>query len=398
MKYNGIDIIIIFLFYLSIIVGFYYNGLSQSDGHEIFVAPLIVLLLPFGVAMLQIVRILTLFGRVKLTSLSQTWIYIFIYYLFASLWGLVTGCGSFDYNTVWFIICPPISWCYFDLVINRDVTIRNTLIHWSFGVFIAFALIFLYFIPRSINTMGFFASLNTGYYVLMAYPLVMMDRSRIKKIIASVLMVVIILLSMKRGGILCVALSFAIYVLLATQTNIIKKTVVVAISIGILYYIIPIVNEYSNGTLQARYEFTQNEGDEEGRASMYPTVWNAVWISDLPEIVFGHGHNAVVNKNIVQGLSAHNDYLEFLYDYGLVGLFLLLLYQKDLFYITRKAYKQKTNFYPAIFAFTTIIVLSCVSVVYALHYFLVAIPFWCVINGIQKEKKNTNYENRNFNI
>lgn len=137
----------------------------------------------------------------------------------------------------------------------------------------------------------------------------------------------------------------------------------------------------SNGTLQVRYEFTQNEGDEEGgRASMYPMIWEAITQSDMTEIAIGHGHNAIVSNDILYGLSAHNDYLEFLYDYGAIGLLLLLLYQWELIKITYRTYKYNRDFLSTIFALSSIIVLSMVSVVYAFYYFLVIIPFWCVIN------------------
>ena len=248
-------------------------------------------------------------------------------------------------------------------------------------MFLVFSVISLYFIPRSIRDNGLFSSLNTGYYVIFSYPLVLLDNARWKKIIATVLLIIVVFLSLKRGGIVAVVLGFSLYFLLSSNKHFVRKLVIAGVSVLLLIYTLPIINEYTNGTLLMRYEFTQNQGDEEGRASMYPIVWKSVWKSSPAQILVGHGHKGVVNDNVLLGLSAHNDYLEFLYDYGVFGLILLLVYQVKLFRITIRSHKIKEGFLSTIFALTSIVVLSMVSIVFSYYYFLLIIPFWCVINN-----------------
>ena len=388
MKVKSIDIVIIILFYFSIIIGFYFNGLSQSNDYDGTMAPLFVLLLPFGVVVLQLIRLLSLKDVVKLDLLSKSWVYIFCYYIFAFLWGAVIGVTSYHYNTIWFIVIPPITWVYFSSIVKINVSVSEILINWSFWIMILLSTISLYFIPRSINQFGYFASLNTGYYVLLSYPMVMLNKSKIKKIIATILTIFVVVLSMKRGGVLAVFLSIALYVLVSAKTSVFRKVLVVIIVVLFLVYMLPIIDNLTGGTLQRRIEFTQNLGDEEGRYSMYPIVWHAVWESSFVEVLLGHGHNAIIQNDILHGLSAHNDYLEFLYDYGIVGFYLLLVYQWRLIKLTWKTRKDKTESLSTIFALVSIIVLSMVSVVYAYHYFLLVIPFWCLIINNQKERSN----------
>lgn len=378
---KSLDKFIILLFYFSIIILFYYNGLSQSNIVQAeFQAPMLVLLLPFLVSALQILRIFSM-GKPFLSPLAKSWIYIFVYYSFAFIIGAAQGTTHYNYNTIWLIVCPPITWMYFSTVINKNNEVLTFLQKWSFWIFLIFSVISLYFIPRSVRDIGLFSSLNTGYYVLLSYPLVMLGNARWKKIVATVLLIIIVFLSLKRGGIVAVVLGYSLYFLLSSNKHLVRKLVVAGVSVTLLIYALPKINEYTNGTLMVRYEFTQNQGDEEGRASMYPIVWRSVWDSSPAEILVGHGHNGVVNDNVLQGLSAHNDYLEFLYDYGVFGLILLLVYQFRLFRITIRSHKTKECFLSTIFALTSIVVLSMVSIIFSYYYFLLIIPFWCVINN-----------------
>lgn len=378
---KSLDKFIILLFYFSIIILFYYNGLSQSNTvQDEFQAPRFVLFLPFAVSALQILRIF-LMGRLVLSPLAKSWVYIFIYYLLAFIIGSTQGTIHHNYNTIWFVICPPITWMYFSTVINKNNEVPVFLQKWSFWMFLVFSVISLYYIPRSIRDNGLFSSLNTGYYVIFSYPLVLLDNARWKKIIATVLLIIVVFLSLKRGGIVAVVLGFSLYFLLSSNKHFVRKLVIAGVAVLLLIYTLPIINEYTNGTLMVRYEFTQNQGDEDGRASMYPIVWKSVWDSSLVHILVGHGHNGVVNDNVLHGLSAHNDYLEFLYDYGVFGLVLLLVYQVRLFRITIRSHKTKEGFLSTIFALTCIVVLSMVSIVFSYYYFLLIIPFWCVIDN-----------------
>ena len=387
MRVKNIDRIIILLFYFSIVIGFYYSSLSQSNGQERFFTPLPFLILPFGIAFLQLFRIVIMMGGGKMCTLGKSWLFILLYYLFAFIISYNYGINQFKYNTYWFVVCPPLSWIYYSIILKENSSISDLLIKWSFWILVLLSVISIYFIPRSVNDRGFFSALNTGYYVLFAYPMVLLDRSKMKRIIATFLMVLIVLFSLKRGGIVSVALAFTLYILLSSKVKIINKIIIIVLFTGVLGYLLPWIDTMTSGTLTARYEFTQNGGDEDGRVAMYPMIWNAIGQSSPFEIVLGHGHNAVSSNRVLYGLTAHNDYLEFFYDYGLVGLSLLIIYQIRLFVITKKCRNSNKNYLPSLFALTSIVVLSMVSIVYAYQYFLLIIPFWCVLNNKVTTKK-----------
>lgn len=381
MNEKTFDKIICFFYFFSVTLSLYYSGLSQIEGQVGATVPVPILLLPFVIVLFQLIRIVSLLGRVKINVLGRLWIFIFLYYLFIAIIDTSYGSIRYNYYVLWFVICPPVAWVYFSLLLKNKPSMVDLFIKWSFWILMIFVAICFYFIPQSIRQTGFFASLNTGYYVLFAYPLAMMDKNRVKQVVSTILMVLVILLSMKRGGMLSVALAGVMYYLFSSDKRIGRKIIAVSFIAITAIYLIPMINEYTDGSLENRYAFTVESGDEEGRVAIYQSVWDGIKVSSPFEVVFGHGHEAVSSDNIVNELSAHNDYLEFLYDYGLIGFILLLLYQSQLYKITKCAHKHKTDYWSTLFAFSSIIVLSLVSIVYAYRYFLVIIPFWCIMNS-----------------
>ena len=80
-------------------------------------------------------------------------------------------------------------------------------------------------------------------------------------------------------------------------------------------------NEY----LLLRYEKTI-EGDSSQRDVIYSNAWNLWYHSEnFSNTLFGYGFDATINNPAMGGSRAHNDWLEILVDYGLIGALLYLL-------------------------------------------------------------------------
>ncbi len=78
----------------------------------------------------------------------------------------------------------------------------------------------------------------------------------------------------------------------------------------------------SNAYLQQRWESTQ-AGNLSGRDSIYRLCWDTYINSNFLELLFGHGMRGTFR---LIGGSAHNDWLQFLLDYGLFGALVYLCY------------------------------------------------------------------------
>lgn len=83
---------------------------------------------------------------------------------------------------------------------------------------------------------------------------------------------------------------------------------------------------------------------------------NEIWASILlhyfdgttTQRLFGRGFQAVTELKLTgRAILAHNDYLEILYDYGIVGLLLLLAWLVQLAYLYRRAWTAKLTILPS---------------------------------------------------
>jgi hypothetical protein len=77
------------------------------------------------------------------------------------------------------------------------------------------------------------------------------------------------------------------------------------------------------GNLSER--FSQEElGEGSNRLTIYEETINMILRSDHLSLLLGHGHSRV-SKDSIMNISAHNDFLECIYDYGLVVFILYIL-------------------------------------------------------------------------
>ena len=78
----------------------------------------------------------------------------------------------------------------------------------------------------------------------------------------------------------------------------------------------------------------------------------------------GHGYNAVLVDSPIH-LSAHNDFLEILYDYGLVGLSLYLVFVLSFLKVSLRAFRKNADIAPVLcFQFSNFFILSNISHVF----------------------------------
>lgn len=186
---------------------------------------------------------------------------------------------------------------------------------------------------------------NCIYYSLLLLPIVWMTRKTSHKIWMIGMAVVNTLLSAKRVAFLVLAAAILVPVLIELIRTKRKKaltTIVAILAVAVVLY----------SVLDKRYEIsifdrfaTIAEDGGSGRGRIYTDVLRAFSRSGIVKQLFGHGFNAVA-LNRVSFSSAHNDFLEILYDYGLVGL---MIYLSMCIRITKNAirlYKVKSELAP----------------------------------------------------
>lgn len=142
------------------------------------------------------------------------------------------------------------------------------------------------------------------------------------------------LYSFKRGAILTSGICF-LYYLYAMKGSISKKGLrymwlAIIVFVGV-YFVIDYLMENSE-YFWIRLEVTQ-EGSSSHRDELYSAAWQVFKNSDTFNMVFGHGANSTAS---LIGNGAHNDWLEILVCFGVIGVVVFLFYWISLYKTWRR--------------------------------------------------------------
>ena len=163
---------------------------------------------------------------------------------------------------------------------------------------------------------------NIAYYLIVFLPWLVQIRNRTFRTLAIVVLVVLCLMSLKRTAILTLGLSllgWALFVLFKNRAmnTFLKFTF---ICLGALLT----VSGYIQGDalldkrISTRMQAMRDDRGS-GRLEIYSEVITLMKQRTMDEWLTGRGHDAVSRATREQ-LSAHNDFLEVTYDYGLPGI------------------------------------------------------------------------------
>jgi hypothetical protein amacA2_00589 len=191
------------------------------------------------------------------------------------------------------------------------------------------------------------------YFCLTALPLVLLLVEKEKyRNLCIVFCVAILVASTKRTG--TMALLFGLFVMAVLNAHIqgsLRKKWKQYFSIFLVICIGSIVLLYldKNSSLQIFERFSRLSTDGgSGRDVIWNIVLQAYKESNFMERVFGHGFQSVYYSLRPGGFSrfAHNSYIEYLYDYGIIGLALLLVFVMSMIVFIVKLMNRKSKYTP----------------------------------------------------
>ena len=178
---------------------------------------------------------------------------------------------------------------------------------------------------------------NASVAMLMLLPMLFLMKNQIQKWITLLVCVFFIVTSAKRGNILAAVIPVGLFVwfsLKDSRRSGIKIILVLALIVGgaFLTYRWMANNDY----LMHRIEQTQ-EGNSSGRDIIYAGAWHAWYDSDnFVHQLFGLGFDGILKLESTGHHHAHNDWLEVLVNYGLLGFFIYLALFVSLFLQVRR--------------------------------------------------------------
>ncbi len=227
------------------------------------------------------------------------------------------------------------------------------------------------------------AQSNTIYFSFLTLPWLLLVKKNKHRLFLLILFTFLVVWSLKRSAMLAVVLCWSSYMLmlLKRKRNKLLGTILIllVLSGGILGY------SFSDSLLKGELsERVNREETDEGRnrLAIYTVTWAMIENSSVDNLFLGHGHFAVRKDSFLE-LSAHNDFLEVIYDYGLV---ILVLYLGLWVYVIKRCVRlfrdESPLFLPYAVSLSIFIVMSMVShLILYCSYFLFLVLFWGCIEG-----------------
>lgn len=236
------------------------------------------------------------------------------------------------------------------------------------------------------------AHLMTSYYPLFILPLVLLLPSKAIRYTSIALIVIVIFSSLKRGGLVALTVGLLAYIFCSAGTN--KRNLksfiwlIVALGIlGVMYFYI--ANSEFGGVINRLTNIGDDGGS--GRTRIWRVTWQMIQRSGFMQQLVGHGFNGVIDNSPIL-FSAHNDFLEVWYDYGLVGAGLYVGTILSLIRYTLRLIREKAAIAPPMAMMLGImLVLSMISIVVT-SYFMV---LCCLVIGFLAGQDKYNKQHLN---
>ncbi len=225
----------------------------------------------------------------------------------------------------------------------------------------------------------------TTCYCLSFLPMVFLSKKREYIILFSSIVAVIMLLTIKRSAFIIILLGLLLYYVVSIRNEgeskkKIKRTVLFALAISAAVFFGQYIIERMNLSILLRLSRMIEDGGS-GRLKIWRQVLLSFSDSSSVEKWFGHGFHSVFYEIKPLGIAryAHNSFLETLYDYGYIGLVMIVIVVFRIITDTVKMIRMKNEMAPIMaYSIVPMIVLGFVS--YFFEQSVIILPL-CVVWG-----------------
>lgn len=346
---------------------------------------------------------------------------LFAWILFWSLVEIMQNCEKLNKSYTVFFAFTVVTLCSTAIGVEQDISILRQMIHITvfFSVFTAFYIgtkqlgkeppirlvKFAYLVVALVYVYGKFVnrsdegSANVIYYVLMFLPITVLIETNIIRKVSYIFQILAVLQSNKRTALIALLIYF-VFIEIQTNRNIsgqklVLKIIVYCVGLLAIWFSFPYVISLLDVTVfdELSLGSVQHDGGS-NRFYIYKQLWNVQKNSGFFHWIIGDGYNSVLlSKICTDGLnggnvSAHDDFLEVLYDYGLIGITLYGSFFFCLFKNGVKASKEmdyKIPFFCSIMMVLTISVTS--HLIIYLNYYALMFAFWGICLAVADKQQ-----------
>ena len=376
--YNFFTIIAIALF------GWYTYHSIQSLGFETTAGFSYAAITKLAIITMAILSMILSRNRVQ-TNFTILWIFwsVWLFILFF-MFGL-RGNGISNILSVTF--CPMSFILFYTMTLHSDKIPQITFVGFIFIYLISLYLILLNLLTIKAVQLGEETAVtNLIYWCLCSLPVLLLSKKRWVMPIAIGITFIIVILTGKRSATIAIA-----FIVLAYVINVMKGRFSVKRILGIILLFVAfifLINTYFENTFIGVMERMSNMKDDQGsgRIPLYQDVFNVMNDNTLLDWFLGRGYGSIT---ITRHTNAHNDALQMLFEYGIVGL---IVYGLMTLYIIKRMivlYKQNSIYYMG-YASSVIItvMLGLVSNLIVFYsYFAFICAFWGIVEAKMVQSK-----------
>ncbi|MBQ4438533.1 hypothetical protein II898_06615 [bacterium] len=312
------------------------------------------------------------------------------------LW--TTLVNVFNNVSTWILLIQlnmAVLWClsyiFFNRLRSKESKYKSSIEIFSYLLWLFYAVVTLYYFLDMMIRLDRIPVLNVAYYEMALLPWVLINSSGKNKKWLYLISMAVAMLSMKRGAIIAMALMIlADSYVTAKRINSYKTFFRITAIIFVFGVIIAVADNLSGGFLSQRFS-SEELADGSGRADQFSIVWEDIKTRDLFELMLGSGSEKSLQ---LLGTGIHNDWLNFLFCYGLIGL---LMYAGLIIGFIQKSIlvlKMKSDLAYSCFVMTALyLVMSMVSSGYSAYVGFWLFGFWGYFNAEVEMKSNSKTEN-----
>ena len=218
------------------------------------------------------------------------------------------------------------------------------------------------------NVLGERGHFGVAYYALYLLPLALACDKRWLRIISIIIISIIIISSVKRGGLLALAIGMFVYLYVSRMVSdkSLKASIILYLYLIVMAVFLYFLIQYLGDDIIERF-MDSDDDTGSGRLDIWESLYRRLKTQDITLWIFGNGHLATTVYSW-ENLSAHNDFLEIVYNYGIFNLFIYVCFLFSASTYTIRAIRNKDQLAPCLAMFLTIfLILSMISIIVLSH-------------------------------
>ena len=215
----------------------------------------------------------------------------------------------------------------YDIALQWEKTKKITYVfmYASFALSVYF---FFYSYQNRTSTIGEGGVFNIAYNLLAFIPFFLLNTQRKFNDLLLIVAAVLIVVSLKRGAIIAFFLMSFFYLILKNDLHKKMMNVFLLLLVFTVFFSITIyyIDQYTGGMISQRFSAEEiQEGS--GRSSQFSSAFN-MWVNGSPlRQLFGFG--ATYTQSFME-IAIHNEFLSWLCYYGIIGLFLFIMFMRSM--------------------------------------------------------------------